>query len=117
MTIHVGNKVFVYGSLKSGHHANHIMRNHADFITDDRIEGSLYNLGAFPGYKPEGSCMVRGEVYEVLDEELIPILDEYENCPTLYDRVKIRTERGYFCWVYILRQNVSSEWLIEEGVW
>lgn len=117
LTMHVGEKIFVYGTLKSGQHANHLLRDYAEFINDDRIEGSLYNLGAFPGFKAEGSNMVSGEVYEISDEKLPRMLDEYECYPTLYDRVKIRTEKGYYCWVYVLKRKIKQDQLIEEGVW
>ena len=115
--MHVGEKVFVYGTLKSGQHANRILQHHAEFICEDKIEGSLYHLGAFPGFKAEGSSLVSGEVYEITDEKLLGMLDEYEGYPTLYDRVKMRTERGYFAWVYVFKRKVNEDCLIEEGVW
>lgn len=114
----VGEKFFCYGTLKSGHWANsNFLANRSEFISEDRIEGSLYNLGAFPGYKTEGSGMVSGEVYEITDEKLPEMLDDYEGYPSLYDRVKLRTEKGYNCWVYVLNQQPSEQMLIEEGVW
>lgn len=113
--MHIHEKIFVYGTLKTGHGANSIINNRAEFICEDRIEGSLYNLGAFPGYKTEGSGMVSGEVWEITDEALPAMLDNYENYPSLYDRVKVRTEKGYTCWVYVLNQEADI--VIEEGVW
>jgi gamma-glutamylcyclotransferase (GGCT)/AIG2-like uncharacterized protein YtfP len=115
--MHVHDKIFVYGTLKSSHHANHFLRNRSEFICEDRIEGSLYNLGAFPGYKTEGSGMVSGEVYEITDESLPACLDSYESYPSLYDRIKVRTEKGYSVWVYVLNQPMTNNMLIEEGVW
>jgi gamma-glutamylcyclotransferase (GGCT)/AIG2-like uncharacterized protein YtfP len=61
--------------------------------------------------------MVEGEVYEITDDTLPPILDEYEGYPRLYDRIKMRTERGYFPWVYVLKHPVSNDNLLAEGVW
>ena len=115
--MNVHDKIFVYGTLKRDCHANHFLQNRAEFISEDRIEGSLYNLGAFPGYKSEGSYLVSGEVYEITDENLPDMLDNYEGYPSLYDRVKVRTEKGYTVWVYVLNQQVQQHCLIEEGVW
>lgn len=115
MNLH--DKVFVYGTLKNGKSANHFLQSRAEFIDNDRIEGSLYNLGAFPGYKATGSGMVAGEVWEITDEKLPDMLDSYEGYPSLYDRVKVRTEKGYTVWVYILNHPVNEDNLMEEGVW
>ena len=115
--MHVHDKIFVYGTLKQGFGANSILQGRAEFITDDRIEGSLYNLGAFPGYKTSGSGMVAGEVYEITDENLPAMLDSYENYPSLYTRVKMHTEKGYNAWVYVINENMYEKNLIQEGVW
>jgi gamma-glutamylcyclotransferase (GGCT)/AIG2-like uncharacterized protein YtfP len=115
--MHVHEKIFVYGTLKSNNHANHFLVNRAEFVCEDRVEGSLYNLGAFPGFKEEGSGMVSGEVYEILDDNLPTMLDNYEGYPSLYNRVKVRTEKGYNVWIYVLNQPMDNKMLIEEGVW
>lgn len=115
--MHVHEKIFVYGTLKTGHGANSFLQNRAEFVDEDRIEGSLYNLGAFPGLKTEGSGMVSGEVWEITDPNLPEMLDSYENYPVLYDRVKVRTEKGYTVWVYVLNGAVTNRELINEGVW
>lgn len=113
----VHDKIFVYGTLKQGFHANHFLAGRAEFIDEDRIEGSLYNLGAFPGFKTEGSNMVKGEVYEITSVDLPEMLDSYEGYPSLYDRVKIRTEKGYMVWVYVINQQMIGCEPIVEGVW
>jgi gamma-glutamylcyclotransferase (GGCT)/AIG2-like uncharacterized protein YtfP len=113
--VQIHDKFFVYGTLKTGHGANSILQGRAEFIDEDRIEGSLYNMGAFPGFQASGSGMVQGEVWEVTDDKLPTMLDSYEGYPHLYTRERVRTEKGYNAWVYII--NNPSEALIEEGVW
>jgi gamma-glutamylcyclotransferase (GGCT)/AIG2-like uncharacterized protein YtfP len=115
--VNLHDKIFVYGTLKTGNGANSILQNRAEFICNDQIEGSLYNLGAFPGYKTEGSGMVKGEVWEINDPALPAMLDNYENYPDLYSRVKMRTEKGYWVWVYVIEHHCHPHNLIEEGVW
>ena len=113
--MNVHDKIFVYGTLKTGHGANSILQGRAEFVDEDRIEGGLFDMGAFPGYRPEAKSTVVGEVWEITDEHLPVMLDNYEGYPSLYTRERVRTEKGYNVWVYVI--NSPSETLIEEGVW
>jgi gamma-glutamylcyclotransferase (GGCT)/AIG2-like uncharacterized protein YtfP len=112
-----GEKVFVYGTLKTGHGNNSLLQGRADFIDDDRIEGSLYNLGSYPGYRREGTDMVVGEVWEIADKKLPTMLDNLEGYPNYYSRVKVTTEKGYNCWVYVIEKLDDIDCKIDEGVW
>jgi gamma-glutamylcyclotransferase (GGCT)/AIG2-like uncharacterized protein YtfP len=116
-TVNTHDKIFVYGTLKTGCGANSILQGRAEFICEDRIEGSLYDLGSYPGFKSEGSGLVSGEVWEITDDLLPRMLDNYEDYPRLYDRVKVQTEKGYTVWVYVINRTVTEQCLIEEGVW
>lgn len=82
--------LFVYGTLKRG------CRLHAHLDTGvyrgaARTEPgyALYRLGWYPGMVAEASpAEVTGELYEI-GEELLPLLDDVEGVPDLYQRVSI----------------------------
>jgi gamma-glutamylcyclotransferase (GGCT)/AIG2-like uncharacterized protein YtfP len=71
--------VFVYGSLRSGGPGAMSVRfPKSKFITEARVNGSLYDLGPYPGLiLNESSGLVTGEVYEV-DDEVLNEMDRFE---------------------------------------
>ena len=72
------------------------------FIADAQVNGSLYDLGAYPGLRlNELSSSVIGEVYEV-DDELLKQLDDFEASSNyLRKQVDISLDSGNrMCWVY-----------------
>ena len=88
------------------------------------MKGQLFHLGAYPGalYLPATRSTVVGEIYEILDQDLIPWLDLYEGISPLdeYFRAIIPVEvKGVIfpCWSYLLRQVKSSHILIPGGDW
>jgi len=56
-------KIFVYGTLMSGLQREEVLFD-SQFIGTGNIEGSLYNLGNYPGLK-NGHDKVFGEIYEI----------------------------------------------------
>lgn len=95
--------IFVYGTLKSGHRASWMMSNHGEKICNATVEGTIYDLGAFPGFLRRGDSVVHGEVWEV-SRAAISLLDMYEGVGSLYDRVLVDAK------------NVDQDTMIE-GVW
>jgi uncharacterized protein (DUF1330 family)/gamma-glutamylcyclotransferase (GGCT)/AIG2-like uncharacterized protein YtfP len=71
--------VFVYGTLRrGGAGAMSIRFPDSKFITEAKLSGSLYDLGAYPGLLlDESNSLVTGEVYEV-DDETLNKLDDFE---------------------------------------
>jgi gamma-glutamylcyclotransferase (GGCT)/AIG2-like uncharacterized protein YtfP len=71
--------IFIYGSLRRGKAgAMSIRFPNAKFIAEAKVNGSLYDLGPYPGLVLNGSnSLVTGEVYEV-DDELLNELDDFE---------------------------------------
>jgi len=71
--------VFVYGSLRSGGAGAMSTRYpESQFIAEARVNGSLYDLGPYPGLQlDEAGSPVVGEVYEVGDA-LLSELDDFE---------------------------------------
>lgn len=58
--------VFVYGTLRR-HGRNDITRYRPRpvFVSEASIEGTLYDLGAYPGIVLGGQARVKGEIYRI----------------------------------------------------
>ncbi len=72
------------------------------FIAEAKANGSLYDLGPYPGLLLDGSnSLVTGEVYEV-DDELLSELDEFEassNYVRKQAEISMRND-SRTCWTY-----------------
>jgi gamma-glutamylcyclotransferase (GGCT)/AIG2-like uncharacterized protein YtfP len=124
--VNVGELIFVYGTLKHGFGANSVMQGRTEFVGEDRINGKIYGLGGFPGFKPVAKAgahfhpdepTVTGEVYVITDDKLPTMLDNYEGYPTHYGRSQYRTEDGNLVWVYEYKSDVYDNLYIPTGVW
>jgi len=121
------NRVFVYGTLKSGNRVrgidSFVPDSQASLIgkAETRPEFSLWDLGAFPAAS-QGKDSIIGEVWSV-DEETFAYLDAIEGYPDFYDRRIIKTSKGD-AWIYFIKdvemytgvkqipsQNGKIEWL------
>lgn len=81
--------LFVYGTLMSGQRAADKM-NDGKYLGDYKLEGyAMYNLGRYPGIIPMEGESVFGELYEI-SEDMIPMLDEYEEEGSLYHRREVQ---------------------------
>lgn len=119
------NLVFVYGSLKKGQ-GNHGVLYPSElhvptpkptkFVGNDKILGRIYDLGYYPGLKPDFDAKVHGEIYEV-DAPVLERLDRLEGHPDLYTRKEVLTENGVKCWTYFYNGNVDNRHYIRSGVW
>jgi gamma-glutamylcyclotransferase (GGCT)/AIG2-like uncharacterized protein YtfP len=99
------HKVFVYGTLKSGHGNNRLLR-------ESQMLGrcvlhlpyTFVHLGGFPGLVRTNPTPaprpVGGEVWEV-DERTLARLDMLEGHPSFYERLTIETPFGT-AWTYTL---------------
>jgi len=90
------------------------------FIADAKVNGSLYDLGAYPGLLlNESGSSVIGEVYEV-DDETLNELDDFE-ASSNYLRKPVEILFGTnsrFCWVYEPNPKFYSlRTLITSGDW
>ena len=119
-------QLFVYGTLKKGMRAHHMMDG-AKFIGDALIKGSLYN-GGFPCLKQEGSTVVHGELYQV-DDAVVSRCDSYEGHPDLFKRTSTKCwlthatdgslieERAFDCMTYVYQGSVEGRPLVAGGKW
>ena len=103
------NKVFVYGTLKSGGALRGI-----DKLSDQSVligkaiteypDYDMLDLGAFPGVV-SGKKFIQGEVWEV-DEDTFHILDHIEGYPSFYNRKMVHTTEGK-AWMYYLNNETD----------
>jgi len=79
--------LFVYGSLKQGGRANHMLYGHCYVGKKSTVfaDYELRQVDWFPAMIA-GDYIVEGEHYQI-GEELLPILDAYES--TMFKRVEI----------------------------
>lgn len=107
------HRVFVYGTIMSGHRNADIMRT-ARYVGQTKTLFPSYEMiqfpssscpGAFtPGVINYGNAHIEGEVYLLSDNEL-DILDRFESEGSEYTRNKILLADGSQAWTYILKQS------------
>jgi gamma-glutamylcyclotransferase (GGCT)/AIG2-like uncharacterized protein YtfP len=113
--------VFVYGTLRSGGAgAMSLTFPNSKFIAAAKVNGNLYDLGAYPGLLlDESQSLVAGEVYEV-DDELLNELDEFEASSNYWRKqfeVSFGAQRRQ-CWIYEPDPEFYSlRTLITSGDW
>lgn len=116
--------VFVYGTLKRGFPNHHLLAS-SKYLGEGKTQnGSLVDLGSFPGFvydNEEESSGVCGELYEVTDE-VFDDLDNLEEFPILYDRgmmdISMRENgRTEYAWVYTYEGKTDDLNLVEDNMW
>ncbi len=118
-----GDYLFVYGTLRVGESADLSKNMLLDFISEDSINGLIYDLGSFPGVKTSpghfdaGQPAVLGDVFRIRDESITAQLDAYEGYPSLYDRIETETSGGRHVWVYVFQHPVLDDTRIVSGNW
>ena len=111
----MSTKLFVYGTLMRGQLANSLLQG-STFVgeTETSPEFEMRDLGSFPAIYQGESSRVRGEVYEVPDDQLDDIL-WYEG--GLYEMVDIKTSLG-FCKAFLVPLDTAKVGkLIPGGDW
>lgn len=113
--------VFVYGTLRRGGiRAMPDLFPAAKFAGTAKVDGNLYDMGAYPGLLlDESGSTVTGEVYEI-DDEILLELDEIE-ASSNYWRKQVKVALGNQtmpCWVYGPKPEFYSlTTLIPSGDW
>lgn len=110
------NKVFVYGTLKSNHGNNGLLRRggaeplgKALTATD---EYDMYRPTGFPYVLMEGTHTISGELYEV-DDQCMRSLDGLEGYPNHYDRKEVgvlynNADSITKAWIYVAPKAVAD---------
>lgn len=123
----LGDRVFVYGTLRRGfinNEATLAFRNGATFLCEGRLPGALYSVGWYPALIEGEPGQVRGEVWELTSPGLMDVLDDYEGLtedgPPEYvrERRNIVTETGPVeAWAYLYAHPVDTLQIIRSGDW
>jgi gamma-glutamylcyclotransferase (GGCT)/AIG2-like uncharacterized protein YtfP len=108
--------LFVYGSLKRGQRAHHLLKG-LPWLGEAWLAGAcLHDLGPFPMAVP-GDGRIQGEIYEVSEDDL-EALDRYEGAPRLFERRWLILEGGLEAWVYLGRpRQVRHIAPLASGCW
>jgi gamma-glutamylcyclotransferase (GGCT)/AIG2-like uncharacterized protein YtfP len=117
---------FFYGSLLSDLPARKALsiEDYLEYVGNCSIKGSLYDLGDYPGLHLEGEGEVRGELYELKEEDCFQILDDFENYhsndpgESLYLRKTIWIpEVEKEAWVYEYQGSLHEKKQVVSGDW
>lgn len=110
-------RVFVYGTLKKGF-GNHRLLENAKYVGEAETVFPVYtmfDIGSFPGVVQGGETMIKGEVYDVNDEEFAN-LDRLEGYPSMYTREEIDTTKGK-AWMYLWNYDTNNLGILTTGEW
>jgi len=118
-----GIRVFVYGTLKSGHgnHGAYLANNPgAELLGRCYIDGpfGIADLGYFPCVVKTNDGLDRkvvGECYRV-DSDTLDALDCLEGHPDWYKREQVATPWKQ-AWCYFMPEREGTTDLIEPGIW
>jgi len=104
--------VFVYGTLKSGFHNNHLLKDDKYICKGFTEEKYLLTEDGIPYVSEQiDYCNIHGEVYNVSVDSLIS-LDILEGHPMWYERKKVNIKGSngnvYNCWLYFNEQSLGS---------
>lgn len=107
--------LFVYGTLTtdSGHAMHDVLAKGGVLVGRGVVEGTLVDLGEYPGLVLEGAGTAAGELWELHDAALLGRLDAYEGIgpdaevPESYERVRVDVTladgRTISAWTYAWR--------------
>lgn len=125
------NRVFVYGTLKEGRPLDRKMfKELRKKVTEATTEGTIYNLGRFPGVRLDEEGIVHGEVHEFDKKDIkvvIQIMDgiegyspERDEKSNFYNRrvITATTKDGkkLKAYIYEFGRKIKDHKL-EDGVW
>jgi gamma-glutamylcyclotransferase (GGCT)/AIG2-like uncharacterized protein YtfP len=99
------DKLFVYGTLtrRSRPVLRYLLKEKLRFLGRGRIQGTLYDVGEYPGAVRSKTGFVHGEVFEIKDFDILKRLDAYEE----YDARRPSTS---------LFRREAAEVLMDHGV-
>lgn len=116
--------IFVYGTLKKGHHNHHVM-GQSELLGEVQITGfKMYSLGGYPALT-RGEDTITGEVYEVTDENTLKNIYRLEgysgvrdSSSNWYDTTDVSTKWGKAELFYMKNENTySNRPVVKSGIW
>jgi gamma-glutamylcyclotransferase (GGCT)/AIG2-like uncharacterized protein YtfP len=122
----VGDWVVFYGSLMRGLGADGELeiRDRLRFVGPCVVTGELFDLGDYPGMR-HGDGRITGELYALLDVDLIEALDEFEGFErsrpreSLYlrERIELTMPADIKAWIYVYNHVPDAATRIVSGDW
>ncbi len=117
--------IAVYGTLRKGQNTLEPLKflDAMKHIGSCKIQGTLVDLGAYPGLLPSNNLVV-GDLFEITDQRLWNELDRYEIfdpdnlAASEYERVYCRlAEPAIDAWVYFYIGDAARTSVVESGDW
>jgi gamma-glutamylcyclotransferase (GGCT)/AIG2-like uncharacterized protein YtfP len=113
------NFIFVYGTLRSEFDNPHarFLRAGADLVARATVPGSVYAVGAFPGFRPSATGHVVGELYQLrTPRPTLEALDLYEGDEFERKTIEVCLNgESYHAWIYMYRELPAAAVRIESG--
>jgi gamma-glutamylcyclotransferase (GGCT)/AIG2-like uncharacterized protein YtfP len=118
----VVDRLFVYGTLRTGQHARSMIVDHVARSEPATTQGTLIGFDDYPGLIDDGDTTVIGELVWLTDlAAAFALLDAYEGDDFIRVLRKIRTESGAddWAWVYVLAdpRMAADGQTIRSGDW
>ena len=117
------DRLFVYGSLRTGQAARSLIANHVVGSTPATAEGRMFALpDGYPGLLPGGGTWVTGELMTLRDlAPAFALLDAYEGeeFHRALQRIRLPDGSTVWAWCYVLANAALAEGaeLIPGGDW
>lgn len=118
LVMKIGDRVFVYGTLRPGQH-NHKWAMGAVHVGTAIAPGFLmHHLGGFPAVIKHKDYEVHGDLLEITDEQQVASMDRLEGHPNFYRREEVFTSQGQ-AWIYVFadERSIKHAPRIEHGDW
>ncbi len=116
------DRLFVYGTLRSGHSSRRMLDDFVRTCQPARCRGTLYAFASgYPGLVLDGDTVIVGELVELDDvEKALRLLDAYEGDE--FSRIQCDVEGAggiERAWAYVLADpaSASEATLIPGGDW
>jgi gamma-glutamylcyclotransferase (GGCT)/AIG2-like uncharacterized protein YtfP len=121
----------VYGTLSAEHGGPFAQEQlssatHSKLVPSGefRIKGTLYDFGTHPGFVQFGETLVRGQLLEIQNLEILHDIDRYEEYDpqrpgeSLYvRRFVLLDEPAIGAWIYVYNGDVKGAPVVESGRW
>ena len=114
--------IFVYGTLRKQmrHPLSHLLVRHGLFVGMGTFQGTLYDLGRYPGAVPSKSKtdLIVGELYLLQQPDaVLELLDEHEGPRFKRSQVTIVSgeEQAISAWIYLYARSIAGRKIISSG--
>jgi gamma-glutamylcyclotransferase (GGCT)/AIG2-like uncharacterized protein YtfP len=109
--------LFVYGTLRKDFALplKEAVAKDMEFIGTGRVKATLYDLGAYPGAVKEGGSEIVGDVFELRNETVLAVLDEYEGNEYRREMEAVTLSSGgiFQAWMYWYTGITTGSMLIK----